>query len=267
MPLFKDTVALETCPAKTAETVSYGATLLVLAGLLLANFANSSHIPGTKKAASELTTASALSYLRLENKSEPSVIIASNAEQNPLEPEAIPTEDEYAEASTNVQFPSSIDRDSSSLVFALGTLSESLEPPTTNEQQPMPENSFMLQQKTGLPGFIYENTIEVAFSNQALRAFGLDLTAEERLSPLMVASTAYTMPQNSQHEEMLHSGSSSASTVATEVREITVSASETERLLNRPNKIQRPRLPISSRPQPAQIKAILLPPRVQALRP
>ena len=37
MPIFKNTVALEACPAKTAESISYGATFAVLA-LLLANY-------------------------------------------------------------------------------------------------------------------------------------------------------------------------------------------------------------------------------------
>ena len=38
MPLFKDTVALEACPTKTAESISYGVTFAVLAGLLIDNY-------------------------------------------------------------------------------------------------------------------------------------------------------------------------------------------------------------------------------------
>lgn len=78
MPLlFKDTVALETSPTKTAETVSYGATLLVLAGLLLANFANSRHIDiaKTEKSINEFTVVSAFPSLKVESEAETSAII------------------------------------------------------------------------------------------------------------------------------------------------------------------------------------------------
>ena len=38
MPLFKEQVALEACPAKTAESVSYAATIAVLGWLLVSNY-------------------------------------------------------------------------------------------------------------------------------------------------------------------------------------------------------------------------------------
>ena len=38
MPLFKEPVALEACPAKTAESVSYAATFAVLGWLLVSNY-------------------------------------------------------------------------------------------------------------------------------------------------------------------------------------------------------------------------------------
>ena len=38
MPLFKEPVALEACPAKTAESISYTATFAVLGWLLVSNY-------------------------------------------------------------------------------------------------------------------------------------------------------------------------------------------------------------------------------------
>ncbi|MBL4573234.1 MAG: hypothetical protein JKY86_09195, partial [Gammaproteobacteria bacterium] len=43
MPIDKDTVALETCPAQTAETISYAATFTVLGWLLLSNYSGLGH--------------------------------------------------------------------------------------------------------------------------------------------------------------------------------------------------------------------------------
>ena len=43
MHIFKDTVALEECPAKTAESVSYGAVFTVLGWLLVSNYSGAGH--------------------------------------------------------------------------------------------------------------------------------------------------------------------------------------------------------------------------------
>ena len=43
MHIFKDTVALEECPAKTAESVSYGAVYAVLGWLLVSNYSEIGH--------------------------------------------------------------------------------------------------------------------------------------------------------------------------------------------------------------------------------
>ena len=43
MQTFKDTVALEECPAKTAESVSYGAVFIVLGWLLVSNYPELGH--------------------------------------------------------------------------------------------------------------------------------------------------------------------------------------------------------------------------------
>ena len=230
MQIYKDTLALEACPAKTAETVSYGATFAVLAWLLLSNNSGSGY------AEQPIVSATSPS----ENSITPIESIINRAASY-AEIEA-PTETPFSAAILNQP-----EAESGDFVTAPPSWHADLPPYQQHEGQSH-QRAFST----------VDWSVHTSDSGQHITGFNQALML---VLPLPLIDTAYLFDTKSASEM-----TSNTSGEAGLVREIMVNGAEADRLTNRPASIHRPQIPRPYRAQEIQ-RSFVLPPRIQALRP
>lgn len=239
MPLFKDQVALEACPAKTAESVSYGATFAVLAWLVLSNYSSMGHA-----GASSATVADA------EPDTTPSRA-AFTEEQTSAAWAATPSPTPNLETSPYISPPHltqgvAVEGEAPYTPLAdLEAWHDSLAP----HRQPL-----NLKRPSEFPASAWRATLPSDV--QLVDTYPVDLV---QLSPMLDTDLYYLHLHDSVPD--LDTDES-----ATPIHEITVTGAEPERLVARPDSISRPQLPRPYRAQEIQ-RGLILPPRIQALRP
>jgi hypothetical protein len=221
MTLFKEPVALEACPAKTAESVSYGATFAVLGWLLISNY-------------------SSLGY----NQQEPQSITANSVTNLAISAPTLETSQPLAVATTS-PLATDVAADPSLIEVSLPAWHADLAQlhyPDTHPQHR-------------------------AFSTAAWRS---QEVAENQQLDVVIEGLGLALPPPLIENTYLFSGLEGADinvlAEAEPMGEITVRGSEVERLTSRPDNIQRPQLPRPYRAQQIQ-RSLVLPPRIQALRP
>lgn len=231
MPFFKDTVALETCPAKTAESVSYGATFAVLAWLLLSNYSGlgntereSQSIASTDSPPTELSSLAAFED--------------TDALADPQSAQAaLPQLDSETQ--------------SSNFVSTAPAWHAEIEKFQLIDSQPN-QRAFS----------IADWSIPTSDASQQIEGFiaGLDL-------PLPFIDIDYLFKAEGNPDAGIAADLASNALGENElVREITVTGAATERLSRRPDNAQRPQIPRPYRAQEIP-RSFVLPPRIQALRP
>ena len=230
MQIYKDTFALEACPAKTAETVSYGATFAVLAWLLLSNYSGSGY------AEQPIVSATSPS----ENSITPTESIINRAASY-AEVEAL-TETPFSAAILNQP-----EAESGDFVTAPPSWHADLPPYQQHEGQSH-QRAFST----------VDWSVHTSDSGQHITGFNQALML---VLPLPLIDTAYLFDTKSASEM-----TSNTSGEAGLVREIMVNGAEADRLTNRPASIHRPQIPRPYRAQEIQ-RSFVLPPRIQALRP
>ena len=228
MQMYKETLALEACPAKTAENVSYGATFAVLAWLLLSNYSGS------------------------DDAEQPIVSAASPSENSIALTESIINRAAAyveGEALTETLFSAAIlnqpEAESGDFVTTPPSWYADLIPYQQHEGQ--------AHQRT-------YSTVDwnVHISDSGQQIIGFD---KELVLPIPLIDTFYLFDTKSASET-----ASNTSGEAGLVREIMVNGAEADRLTNRPASIHRPQIPRPYRAQEIQ-RSFVLPPRIQALRP
>lgn len=237
MPLFKDTVALEACPARTAETVSYVATFSVLGWLILSNYSSL-----TDSERETLTLASA---------------------------DSLPTES----PSLTTAAPSLANETAH---VAAATLNESNAANITPEPTPHQSSDFVTLRPvwhTSLEQFQSLDSIAMhrEFSSEQWSNSATELKIEDYAKnlaqplPLIDNSRLFDVaigPENAGLEAL-------ASNIASEgepMGEVTVTGTASERLVRRAANIERPNIPRPYRAQELQ-RSIVRPPRIQAFKP
>ena len=234
MQIYKDTLALEACPTKTAETVSYGATFAVLAWILLSNYSGFGHadqpiVSATSPSGNSITSTEpiinrAAAYLEVEALTEtPFLAVILN------QPEAKSGDFVTAPPSWHADLPPYQQHEGQSHQRAFSTV---------------------------------DWNVHISDSGQQITGF-----IKELVLPLPLIDTAYLFDAQGA-SEMVSNGdlSSNTSGEAGLVREIMVKDAEADRLTNRPGNIHRPQIPRPYRAQKIQ-RSFVLPPRIQALRP
>ena len=234
MQIYKDTLALEACPAKTAETVSYGATFAVLAWLLLSNYSGSGYAEQPIVSATSPSENSITPTESIINR------VASYAEVEAL------TETPFSAAILNQP-----EAESGDFVTAPPSWHADLPPYQQHEGQSH-QRAFST----------VDWNVHISDSGQQITGFITELVL-----PLPLIDTAYLFDAQGA-SEMVSNGdlSSNTSGEAGLVREIMVKDAEADRLTNRPGNIHRPQIPRPYRAQEIQ-RSFVLPPRIQALRP
>ena len=253
MPLFKEPVALEACPAKTAESVSYTATFAVLGWLLVSNYSGL-----TSKKAEDASVA---------NTS------AGNAPETSLPDtrldylatyiDSYSTNEGSSESSTaffageESQKPIEVSESVDSRLAELSAWHAELD-----QSRPIQLSGRYDRHERTLGNTNWHN-LTPSLAQQYTETFPADL----QLS-LPLAVVDYPL-DNFALEEGLEASKDLASTEpssSAEIREITVTGAEAERFASRPSHIQRPQVPRAFRALDAQ-RSLILPPRIQALRP
>ena len=235
MPIFRDRVAQEACPAKTAESVSYWATFAVLGWLLIGNFSgfgdgNTDGSP-TAVAAAEVasdTTQSSPAASMLSEYVEPSstILLATTMPSSPpLTQETEPPK--YSQLAELASWHSDLGLARQAISHS-GTREFSIEGWSSHPKQPM---------QLGEP------------------------FAEDLSLPLPLIDTDFLFRPVTGPELASVEGNN-----AGPIHEITITGTEPTRLTTRPDNIRRPQLPRPYRAQEVQ-RSLVLPPRIQALRP
>ena len=238
MKIYKDTLALEACPAKTAETVSYGATFAVLGWILLSNYS------GFGYADQHIVSATSPS----ENLITPTVpIINKIAAYAEVEVEV--------EVFTETPFPAAILNQPEAERVDFVT-----KPPSWYADLPP------FQQHKGQTHQRAFSTVDwnvhTSDSDQQITGF-----IKELVLSFPLIDVAYLFDAKGAFEIASDGDlSSNTSGEAGLVREIMVKDAEADRLTNRPGNIHRPQIPRPYRAQEIQ-RSFVLPPRIQALRP
>ena len=230
MQIYKDKLALEACPAKTAEIVSYGATFAVLAWLLLSNYSGSGY------AEQPIVSATSPS----ENSITPAESIINRAASY-AELEAL-TETPFSAAILNQP-----EAESGDFVTA---------PPSWHADLP-PYQQYEGQSHQRAFSTV-DWSVHTSDSGQHITGFNQELML---VLPLPLIDTAYLFDTKSASEM-----ASNTSGEAGLVRGIMVKGTEADRLTNRPGNIHRPQIPRPYRAQEIQRSIVRLP-RIQALRP
>lgn len=237
MPRYKETVALEACPAKTAETVSYAATFAVLGWLLFSNY------PGFDYA---------------EQRDQP-IISAESPTADTLAPTAsiISTAAAYTEAVALNETPlwaaitNQPEAESDNVVASPPAWHADLDP----YQQYESHAHLRAYPTSGWNG-------QTGDADKQIAVF-----IEDIVLPLPLIDTTYLFDAKTTVDIVSNGGSASDAAGETElIRGITVTSREADRLTNRPDNIRRPQIPRPYRAQEIQ-RSFVLPPRIQALKP
>ena len=234
MQIYKDTLALEACPVKTAETVSYGATFAVLAWLLLSNYSGSGY------AEQPIVSATSPS----ENSITPTESIINRAASY-AEVEAL-TETPFSAAILNQP-----EAESGDFVTA---------PPSWHADLPP------YQQHEGQSHQRAFSTVDwnVHISDSGQQITGL---TKELVLPLPLIDTAYIFDAKGAFERVSNGDPSSITSGESGLlREIMAKGAGADRPANRTGNIHRPQIPRPYRAQEIQRSIVRLP-RIQALRP
>lgn len=246
MPLFKEQVALEACPAKTAESVSYAATIAVLGWLLVSNYsvlsteqvedipvadttAASSYEAGSVDARRDYLATYIGNYSASEGSSSESLLplLPLSAAEAQLESEEI---------------SESIDSQLAALSAWHSELDQSRPTQLRNKHDRVAASAS------------WHNSTRSA-AQQYTENFIAGLQPSLELTELDYSLDNYAL------EELKADTGPPA-----DIREITVTGTDAERNANRPSHIQRPQIPRAFRALEAQ-RSFILPPRIQALRP
>ena len=226
MHIFKDTVALEECPAKTAESVSYGAVFTVLGWLLVSNYSGAGH--------PELdVSAIANTDLPLIYEAPPAVIADTqilNKTQN-----------------TGITLHQA-DREEEINNFL------STAPVWHTEIKQFERHSHLRAFSTATWG------TQIGDAGQQIEGLieGLDL-------PLLIDAN-YLLNAKSRFDTIIIDDLANNQPAKDKlVSEIPVTGTETKRLSSRPEDIHRPQIPRPYRARGLQ-RSFILPPRIQALR-
>jgi hypothetical protein len=230
MQIYKDKLALEASPAKTAETASYGATFAVLAWLLLSNYSEFGY-------------------------AEQPIVIASAASLAPVA-SIINKAAAYGEVET-------LNETSFSTAILHQQEAESRKHITTPplwhaDLAPYQQHESQIHQRAFSTA---DWNVHTSDANQQIAGF-----IEELALPLPLIDTAYLFDAKGTTE--MASNGDLANITSDEtglVRGITVTGTEADRLTNRPGNIHRPQIPRPYRAQEIQ-RSFVLPPRIQALR-
>ena len=234
MQMYKETLALEACPAKTAENVSYGATFAVLAWLLLSNYS------GSDDAEQPIVSAASPS----ENSIALTESIINRAAAY-VEGEAL-TETLFSAAILNQPEAERVD-------FVT-------KPPSWYADLPP------FQQHKGQTHQRAFSTVDwnVHTSDSDQQITGL---TKELVLPLPLIDTAYIFDAKGAFERVSNGDLSSITSGESGLlREILAKGAGADRPANRTGNIHRPQIPRPFRAQEIQ-RSIVRPPRIQALRP
>lgn len=227
MPIFKDTVALEECPAKTAESVSYAATFVVLGWLLVGNYSGFGH--------AELDS---------------SAIVNTDPPRADTLPPAVFTDTKVLNETQNTAVTlHQLDTEAKSSNFA------STAPVWHTQIEQFESHPHLRTFSTA----IWREQTSDAGQESIGFIEGLDVH-------LPIIDADYLFPAQSSSDPAIIDALASNLPAQNElVREITVTG-ETRGFTSRPENIQRPQIPRPSRAQRIQ-RSFILPPRIQALRP
>ena len=234
MQIYKKTSALEACPTKTAETVSYGATFTVLAWILLSNYAGFGYaeqpiVSTTSPSGNSITPTEpninrAAAYLQVDALTE---TLFSAAILN--QPEAESGNFAATPPSWHADLPPYQQHDGQAHQRAFSTVDWIVRTSDSGQQ---------------ITGFI-----------------------KELVLPRPLIDTEYLFDAKGA-SEMASDGdlASNTSSEAGLLREIMVKGTEADRLANQLRNIHRPQIPRPYRAQKIQ-RSFVLPSRIQALRP
>jgi len=229
MPIFKDTVALEECPAKTADSVSYAATFVVLGWLLVSNYSGFGH--------AELDS---------------SAIVNTDPPRADTLPPAVFTATKVLNETQNT-------------AVTLHQLDSEIE--GSNFPSTAPVWHTQIEQFESHPHLRTFSTTtwseQTSDAAQEIIGYieGIDLPLP---LPLIDPDYLFTVQSNSD-SAIIDALASNLPAQNELVREITV-AGKTRGFSSRPENIQRPQIPRPFRAQKIQ-RSFVLPPRIQALRP
>ena len=228
MNRFKDTVALEECPAKTAESISYGAVFIVLGWLLVSNYSEPSHpeldarvIADTDLPIINAALPAAIAEAKIIDKTQAPVVTLNNSD---------------------------IEAEISNFVSTAPVWHTEIE---QFERQPYLRtfSTATWGTQTSDAGQQIEGLIEDLGLPQPLIVTNYLLNAKSRSETIIVDYLANNQPAK---DEL--------------VSKISLTGAEIKRLSSRPEGIQRPEIPRPYRAQELQ-RSFVLPPRIQAFRP
>ena len=230
MQIYKDKLALEASPAKTAETASYGATFAVLAWLLLSNYSEFGYAEQPIVIASAASLAPAASII---NKA------AAYGEVETL------NETSFSAAILHQQ-----EAESRKHITAPSLWHADLAPYQQHESQ-IHRRAFSTD----------DWNVHTSDADQQIAGF-----IEELALPLPLIDTVYLFDAKGTTEVASNGDLANITSGETGlVRGITVKGAEADRLTNRSGNIHRPQIPRPYRAQEIQ-RSFVLPPRIQALR-
>ena len=230
MQIYKDKLALEASPAKTAETASYGATFAVLAWLLLSNYSEFGYAEQPIVIASAASSAPAASII---NKA------AAYGEVETL------NETSFSAAILHQQ-----EAESRKHITAPPLWHADLAPYQQHESQ-IHRRAFSTD----------DWNVHTSDADQQIAGF-----IEELELPLPLIDTVYLFDAKGTTEMASNGDLANITSGETGlVRGITVKGAEADRLTNRSGNIHRPQIPRPYRAQEIQ-RSFVLPPRIQALR-
>lgn len=245
MPLFRDRIALETCPAKTAESVGYGVTFAVLGWLLLGNYAGLGYAGrGNPPLSSTVPAQSAVAAPATLDQVQSIPLVAATSALT----------DTSGESELPAIFqsrPESKDESSQFYISAPAwhTELESLEI----------IESYTHQRTLSAANWATQGDDDAALPTIGFHTeFNLPLPL---IDPIELLNTA---PPSQLAGSQLVAESSSVE--SDPIHEITVTGAESARLSTRADNIQRPQIPRPYRAQDLQ-RSFVLPPRIQALKP
>lgn len=232
MPIFRNTAALEACPAKTAESVSYAATFAVLGWLLVSNYPGLGSAEPDAQAVASTNSPSANTY--------PTTSFVDSEAQN--------------ETLTAAIAPKQPDIGSNSSLFVSSA-------PAWHSDLEQFQQFESHPHLRAFPTDAWSN--QSSDADQQIEGFieGLNLAL-----PLIDANYLFSARDifDTGIGDDLATGSEAGKNEL--VREITVTGTETDRLSSRPDNVLRPQIPRPYRAQEIQ-RSFILPPRIQALRP
>jgi hypothetical protein len=230
MQIYKDKLALEASPAKTAETASYGATFAVLAWLLISNYSEFGYAeqPIVSASAGSLAPVASIinkpaAYGEVETLNETSFSAAILHQQE-------------AESRKHITTP----------------------PLWHADLAPYQQHESQIHQRAFSTA---DWNVHTSDADQQIAGF-----IEELALPFPLIDTVYLFDAKGTTEMASNGDLANITSGETGlVRGITVKGAEADRLTNRSGNIHRPQIPRPYRAQEIQ-RSFVLPPRIQALR-